>query len=115
MGGRRQTLMVGFAVAMLMGVAVYLRIWSIDSSFTADDREILRQQFERASLEAMDESAEWRMKYDGEVERSRQLQDELLKVKASLASSTRRVALMQKEYVTLQKEMESLRETCKCR
>lgn len=34
--------MVGFAVAMLMGVAVYLRIWSIDSSFTADDREILR-------------------------------------------------------------------------
>ena len=35
---------------------------------------------ERASLEAMDESAEWRMKYDGQVERSRQLQDELLKV-----------------------------------
>jgi hypothetical protein len=39
-----------------------------------------RQQFERANLEAMDESAEWRMKYDGEVERSRQFQDELLKV-----------------------------------
>lgn len=41
---------------------------------------LCRRQFERANLEAMDESAEWRMKYDGEVERSRQLQDELLKV-----------------------------------
>lgn len=40
----------------------------------------LRRQFERANLEAMDESAEWRMKYDEEVERNRQIQDELLKV-----------------------------------
>lgn len=39
-----------------------------------------RRQFERANLEAMDESAEWRMKYDEEVERNRQIQDELLKV-----------------------------------
>lgn len=28
----------------------------------------------------MDESAEWRMKYDGEVEKTRLFQDELLKV-----------------------------------
>jgi hypothetical protein len=42
MGGRKQTVMVGFAVAMMLGLAVYLRIWSVDSSFTADDREILR-------------------------------------------------------------------------
>ncbi|KAJ4775546.1 acyl-CoA-binding domain protein [Rhynchospora pubera] len=115
MGGRRQTVMVGFAVALLLGVGVYLRIWSIDSSFTADDREILRQQFERANLEAMDESAEWRMKYDGEVDRSRQFQEELLKVKASLAASTKRVSDMQKKYITLQKEMKSLKETCKCK
>lgn len=31
-------------------------------------------------MEAMDESAEWRMKYDGEVERNKQVQDELQKV-----------------------------------
>lgn len=31
-------------------------------------------------MEAMDESAEWRMRYDVEVDRSRQIQDELLKV-----------------------------------
>lgn len=39
-----------------------------------------RRQFEQANLEAMDESAEWRMKYDKEVEKNRQLQDELSKV-----------------------------------
>ena len=41
---------------------------------------IIRRQFERANLEAMDESAEWRMKYDAEFEKNRQLQDQLSKV-----------------------------------
>jgi len=40
----------------------------------------IRRQFEQANLEAMDESAEWRMKYDKEVEKNRQLRDELSKV-----------------------------------
>jgi len=37
--------MVAFAVALLMGTAVYFRIWarqSSDPSFTVDDREELR-------------------------------------------------------------------------
>jgi hypothetical protein len=37
--------MAAFAVALLMGTAVYFRIWarqSDDPSFTADDREELR-------------------------------------------------------------------------
>jgi hypothetical protein len=41
----RQALMVAFAVALLMGTAVYFRIWarqSSDPSFTVDDREELR-------------------------------------------------------------------------
>lgn len=45
MGVRRRTLIVGFAMALFLGVAVYFRLWSMDSmdsSFTADDREILR-------------------------------------------------------------------------
>jgi hypothetical protein len=41
---------------------------------------LYRRQFEHANLEAMDESAEWRMKYDTEFGRNRQLEDELLKV-----------------------------------
>ncbi|OAY71600.1 hypothetical protein ACMD2_21586 [Ananas comosus] len=111
MGPRRQTLVFGFLLALLLGVVVYLRIWSIDDDdFSADDREILRRQFERANLEAMDESAEWRMKYDGEVERSRQLQDELLKVKASLASSTRRFSMLQEDNSSLRKQVVSLKQ-----
>jgi len=41
----RQALMVAFALALLMGTAVYFRIWarqSSDPSFTVDDREELR-------------------------------------------------------------------------
>ena len=41
----RQALMVAFAVALLMGTAVYFSIWarqSSDPSFTIDDREELR-------------------------------------------------------------------------
>ncbi|RWV96458.1 hypothetical protein GW17_00040828 [Ensete ventricosum] len=125
---QRRAILVGFAVALFLGVAVYFRLWAIDrqddSTATADDREALRsatvslafalflvafplslafpllshfnligntqyiifffvhhrRQFERANMEAMDESAEWRMKYDGEVERNKQVQDELEKV-----------------------------------
>ncbi|XP_062221638.1 uncharacterized protein LOC133920980 [Phragmites australis] len=113
----RQALMAAFAVALLMGTAVYFRIWarqSSDPSFTADDREELRRQFERANLEAMDESAEWRMKYDTEFGKNRQLQDELSKVKALLAASTRRLELLQKDNEKLKRQTESLRQQCNC-
>ncbi|XP_062220646.1 uncharacterized protein LOC133920039 [Phragmites australis] len=113
----RQALMVAFAVALLIGTAVYFRIWarqSSDPSFTADDREELRRQFERANLDAMDESAEWRMKYDTEFGKNRQLQDELLKVKASLAASTKRLELLQKDNKMLKRQTESLRQQCNC-
>ncbi|XP_008805187.1 uncharacterized protein LOC120108500 [Phoenix dactylifera] len=111
MGARRRTLLLGFVVALFLGVAIYFRLWAIDNeSFSADDREVLRKQFERANLEAMDESAEWRMKYDGEVEKCRLFQDELLKVKASLTSATKRLAMLQKENMSLQKQLESLKQ-----
>ena len=64
-GGRRQerqALMVAFAVALLMGTAVYFRIWarqSDDPSFTVDDREELRfapALFPPSSLTPTDES-----------------------------------------------------------
>ncbi|TVU01182.1 hypothetical protein EJB05_19301 [Eragrostis curvula] len=113
----RKALMVAFAVALLMGTVVYFRIWarqSSDPSFTADDREELRRQFERANLEAMDESAEWRMKYDTELGKNRQLQDELSKVKALWADSTRRLDSLQKGYAILKSQAESLRHQCNC-
>ncbi|KAG8072823.1 hypothetical protein GUJ93_ZPchr0006g41711 [Zizania palustris] len=113
----RQALMVAFAVALLMGTAVYFRIWarqSSDPSFTVDDREELRRQFERANLEAMDESAEWRMKYDTEFAKNKQLQDELRKAKASLSSSTRRFEVLQKEKEVLKRQIETMKQQCNC-
>ncbi|CAN6274049.1 unnamed protein product [Urochloa humidicola] len=113
----RQALMVAFALALLMGTGVYFRIWarqSSDPSFTVDDREELRRQFEQANLEAMDESAEWRMKYDKEFEKSRQLQEELSKVKASLAGAVRRLELLQKDNEMWKRQTESLSQQCNC-
>ncbi|KAG2654774.1 uncharacterized protein LOC120657543 [Panicum virgatum] len=113
----RQALMVAFALALLMGTTVYFRIWarqSSDPSFTVDDREELRRQFEQANLEAMDESAEWRMKYDKEFEKNRQLQDELSKVKASLTGTARRLELLQKDNEMWKRQTESLKQQCNC-
>lgn len=43
---QRRAILVGFAVALFLGVAVYFRLWAIDrqddSTATADDREALR-------------------------------------------------------------------------
>lgn len=39
-----------------------------------------RRQFDLANREAMDESAEWRLKYDEEVERATKCLNELIKV-----------------------------------
>ncbi|KAM0882121.1 hypothetical protein ACQ4PT_032566 [Festuca glaucescens] len=119
-GGRRQerqALMAAFAVALLMGTAVYFRIWarqSDDPSFTADDREELRRQFEHANLEAMDESAEWRMKYDTEFGRNRQLEDELLKAKTTLTASAKRLESLQKDNEMLKGQIESMKLQCNC-
>ncbi|KAM0927646.1 hypothetical protein ACQ4PT_002726 [Festuca glaucescens] len=109
--------MLAFAVALLMGTAVYFRIWarqSDDPSFTADDREELRRQFEHANLEAMDESAEWRMKYDTEFGRNRQLEDELLKAKTTLTASAMRLESLQKDNVLLKRQIESMKLQCNC-
>ncbi|CAL9765396.1 unnamed protein product [Musa acuminata subsp. burmannicoides] len=118
----RRRMLLGFVLALFTGIGIYLRIWSIDGDdFSAgDDRDALRREFEHANMEAMDESAEWRMRYDVEVDRSRQIQDELLKVKASLAGASRRFSMLQKENMKLQKQFESLKQIktkgweCKC-
>ncbi|KAF2289929.1 hypothetical protein GH714_039206 [Hevea brasiliensis] len=78
MGGERKKILVGLVVAMFLGIAVYLRLWSIDYAISSDDTELLRRQFDLANREAMDESAEWRMKYDEEAERAAKCDKELI-------------------------------------
>ncbi|KAI0530560.1 hypothetical protein KFK09_000104 [Dendrobium nobile] len=117
MGLRRKTLILGFVVALLLGTVIYFRLWSIDSSFTVDDREELRRQFDRANMEAMDESAAWRMKYDAEFDKSRKFEDELVKVKAAQAGTNERLIALRKENESLKKKVEllmSTKEHCNC-
>ncbi|XP_024923523.1 uncharacterized protein LOC107435029 isoform X4 [Ziziphus jujuba] len=81
--GRRNQVLLGLALVMILGIAVYLRLWTIDYTVSADDTELLRRQFDLANKEAMDESAEWRLKYDVEAERATKCLGELNKIKES--------------------------------
>lgn len=40
--GSRNQIMVGLALVMMLGIAVYLRLWTIDYTVSADDTELLR-------------------------------------------------------------------------
>ncbi|XP_048138927.1 uncharacterized protein LOC115749794 isoform X2 [Rhodamnia argentea] len=80
----RRPVVLGLVVAMALGVAVYLRLWTIDYSVSAGDTELLRKEFDLAHREAMDESAEWRRKYDEELERANKCEAELREEKLAL-------------------------------
>ncbi|XP_065618364.1 uncharacterized protein LOC112036572 isoform X2 [Quercus suber] len=111
-GGERKKILVGLAVAMFLGVAVYLRLWTIDYSFSSDDSEILRRQFDLANREAMDESAEWRLKYDVEVERFTNCAKELNEIKESIENKVEdeKLAMVQKENTALLERVEALKQ-----
>ncbi|KAG4152280.1 hypothetical protein ERO13_D04G113200v2 [Gossypium hirsutum] len=81
--GRRRIL-VGLAVAMFLGVAVYFRLWAIHYSISSDDAELLRRQFDLANKEAMDESAEWRLRFDEEADKASKCAKELDEIKESI-------------------------------
>ncbi|KAL6133393.1 hypothetical protein ACLB2K_065629 [Fragaria x ananassa] len=85
-----------------------------------------RQQFDLANREAMDESAEWRLKYDVEAERSTKCVNELNQIKGSLeedgnaANINLKLVMLQKENVALAEQIEALKqeletEKLKCR
>ncbi|KAF5475858.1 hypothetical protein F2P56_007620 [Juglans regia] len=117
MGGEgRMRALVGLAVAMFLGIAVYLRIWTIDYSISSDDTDLLRRQFDLASREAMDESAEWRLKYDEQVEKVTECVNELQELKESFenkagdaVSISQKVAMIQKENMALLERVETLK------
>ncbi|KAL3717301.1 hypothetical protein ACJRO7_008820 [Eucalyptus globulus] len=100
----RRRVMLGLAVALALGVAVYLRLWTIDYSFSADDAELIRKEFDLAHREAMDESAEWRRMYDEELERANRCKAELRELKESFSNKAGDSALSNSKLVMLQKE-----------
>ncbi|XP_018474586.1 uncharacterized protein LOC108845886 isoform X2 [Raphanus sativus] len=82
-GSERKTILVGLILALVLGVAVYLRLWTIDYTLSSDDTERLRRQFDLANREAMDESAEWRRMFDSEAEKASKCNTELALIKES--------------------------------
>ncbi|XP_010037965.2 uncharacterized protein LOC104426560 [Eucalyptus grandis] len=100
----RRPVVLGLAVALALGVAVYLRLWTIDYSFSAGDAELLRKEFDLAHREAMDESAEWRRMYDEELERANRCKAELRELKESFSNKAGDSALSNSKLVMLQKE-----------
>ncbi|GMP50425.1 hypothetical protein CsSME_00017047 [Camellia sinensis var. sinensis] len=79
-GGGRRTILIGLGLVMVLGIAVYLRLWVIDYRISSDEAELLRRQFDLANREAMEESAEWRFKYDEEVKKASNCAQELNEV-----------------------------------
>ncbi|EOY07835.1 hypothetical protein QQP08_016921 [Theobroma cacao] len=114
-GRERRRILVGLAVAIFLGVAVYFRLWTIDYSVSSDDAELLRRQFDIANREAMDESAEWRLRFDEEADKASKCAKELEEIKESTekkedsTSSNEKLAMLQKENAALLKQVEMLK------
>ncbi|MBA0721969.1 hypothetical protein Golax_009463 [Gossypium laxum] len=113
--GRRRIL-VGLAVAMFLGIAVYFRLWAIHYSISSDDAELLRRrQFDLANKEAMDESAEWRLRFDEEADKASKCAKELDEIKESIGKKgdstgfEEKLMLLQKENAALLKQVETLK------
>ncbi|KAL2323255.1 hypothetical protein Fmac_027634 [Flemingia macrophylla] len=115
MGTRRRTILAILAFLMLMGIAVYFRLWAIHYNISSDDTNLLRQQFDIANREAMDESAEWRLRYDVEVDRTKKCLQELQVFQESsqkgddASGINHKLVTLQKENAVLLKRLETLK------
>lgn len=114
-GVKRKSTLVGLAFLMFMGIAVYFRLWAIDYNISIDDSELLRRQFDIANREAMDESAEWRLKYDKEVDRMNRCLKELQvfqnssQISKDASGINHKFAILKKENAILLERVETLK------
>ncbi|GER45490.1 basic-leucine zipper transcription factor family protein [Striga asiatica] len=124
---KRRQILIGLGFVMLLGIAVYLRLWTIDYRISSNDTELLRKQFDLANREAMDESAEWRRRFDHEFDKASKCLSELdeymmkaanqsfAQMKKSLHGRTkqtivnRNMEMLQKENIDLLERVESLK------
>ncbi|XP_057743906.1 uncharacterized protein LOC130961887 [Arachis stenosperma] len=102
---KRRRIIASLGFLMLMGVAVYFRLWAIHYTISSDDSELLRRQFDIANREAMDESAEWRLRYDQAVDRESKCLQELQGIKGT----NNKFKILQKENAILLERLETLK------
>ncbi|XP_076899749.1 uncharacterized protein LOC143553701 [Bidens hawaiensis] len=95
----------------LIEVINYLRLWTIDYQITSNETELLRMQFDLANREAVDESAEWRLRFD-EAERATKCTNELKRVKENVGDNNmiQRLDMLQKENINLLERVETLKQ-----
>ncbi|CAK9177872.1 unnamed protein product [Ilex paraguariensis] len=118
MGRGRRPILMGLALVMVLGIAVYLRLWTIDYRISSTESELIRRQFDLANKEAMDESAEWRHRYDEEVDRAAKCFKELIEMKESLKTKevdaettlNKKMEMLQKENMDLLERVESTKQ-----
>ncbi|KAL8152799.1 hypothetical protein V2J09_010559 [Rumex salicifolius] len=126
--GRRRSLLIGLFLALAFGVTVYFRLWIIDYKISSDDAELIRRQFDIAHKEAVDESAEWRYRFDEERDKATKCMRELDEIKGSgeknseNVDTNNRLELLQKDNTdllqrleTLKQELETLKLKCSSR
>ncbi|KAI3809365.1 hypothetical protein L1987_25337 [Smallanthus sonchifolius] len=108
----RRPLLIGVVIVMALGLSVYLRLWTIDYQISSTETELLRRQFDLANREAVDESAEWRRRFDEAEERATTCTKELKRVKENLGdnSMTKRLDMLQKENINLLERVENLKQ-----
>ncbi|KAJ4704893.1 Acyl-CoA-binding domain protein [Melia azedarach] len=109
----RKPIVVALMVAMVMGIAIYLRLWTIDYTVSSVDTELIRRQFDIANRDAMDEAAEWRRKYDEEFERATKCAVELAEARDSLGKKVDRASNIKQKLAMLQQENAALLERVK--
>ncbi|XP_010509368.1 PREDICTED: uncharacterized protein LOC104785795 [Camelina sativa] len=111
-GSERKTILVGLVLALVLGIAVYLRLWTIDYTLSSDDTERLRKQFDLANREAMDESADWRRMFDNEAEKASKCTKELALIKESSrnGNGNQKLESLQKENAALLIQIEKLKQ-----
>ncbi|KAK9048672.1 hypothetical protein SSX86_002697 [Deinandra increscens subsp. villosa] len=107
----RRPLLIGFVILMALGLSVYLRLWTIDYQISSSEAELMRKQFDLANMEAVDESAEWRLRFDEAEERATKCTKELKRVKENIGdnSMTKRLDMLQKENINLLERVETLK------
>ncbi|MED6119896.1 hypothetical protein PIB30_015846 [Stylosanthes scabra] len=105
---KRRTMVASLGFLMLMGVAVYFRLWAIHYKISSDDSELLRRQFDIANREAMDESAEWRLRYDQALHRENKCLHDLRALKEG-EDANNKLTILQKENAILLERVETLK------
>ncbi|KZV26164.1 hypothetical protein F511_06331 [Dorcoceras hygrometricum] len=114
---QRRQILTALGFVMLLGIAVYFMLWNIDYRNSSRDAELLRTQFDLANREAMDESAEWRRRYDAEVDNAGRCSKELNELRSSVGESgevsrnlKKKMELLQKENMDLLERVELLKQ-----